>query len=68
MYFEFFPNIEEAIDEEKRIKGGNRILKIKLITDLNPSWSDLSETFEGDCFPENSGQAVPRNNEYTIKY
>ncbi len=29
VYFKFFPDIEEAINEEKRIKGGNRQQKIK---------------------------------------
>lgn len=43
-YFQFFPNIEEAIGEEKRIKGGNRKQKINLINELNPTWLDLFET------------------------
>ena len=33
--------IEEAIAEEKRIKGGSRAKKIKLIQSLNPEWKDL---------------------------
>ena len=41
VYFKFFPDIEEAINEEKRIKGGNRQQKINIITSLNPSWLDL---------------------------
>ena len=41
VYFQFFPNIEEAIGEEKRIKGGNRKQKINLIDGLNPTWLDL---------------------------
>ena len=44
VYFQFFPNIEEAIGEEKRIKGGNRKQKINLINELNPTWLDLFET------------------------
>ena len=46
VYFEFFPSIEEAIAEEKCIKGGNRKQKIELITKLNPAWLDLFETLD----------------------
>ena len=44
VYFQFFPNVEEAIREEKRIKGGNRNQKINLIKCANPTWLDLFET------------------------
>lgn len=37
-----FPTIEEAIAEEKRIKGGSRQDKIDLINKMNPKWEDLS--------------------------
>ena len=43
VYFENFSTIEEAIAEEKRIKGGNRLKKIKLIEAKNPDWRDLWE-------------------------
>ncbi|MEJ5995685.1 GIY-YIG nuclease family protein [Pedobacter sp. Du54] len=43
VYFAFFPHIEEAIDEEKRIKGGSRQAKNELINSLNPQWRDLYE-------------------------
>ncbi len=43
VYFNNFVSIEEAIREEKRIKGGNRAAKEKLIHDMNPSWKDLSD-------------------------
>ena len=46
VYFQFFPNIEEAIGEEKRIKGGNRKQKIKFINELNPTWLDLFDTLD----------------------
>ena len=36
-----FLTIEEAIAEEKRIKGGSRAKKIQLIETLNPNWKDL---------------------------
>jgi putative endonuclease len=41
VYYRFFPTIEEAIAEEKRIKGGNRKNKIRLINEMNPLWEDL---------------------------
>ncbi|WP_443936750.1 GIY-YIG nuclease family protein [Pedobacter sp. MW01-1-1] len=43
VYFCFFNSIEEAIAEEKRIKGGSRAKKIKLIESINPEWRDLWE-------------------------
>lgn len=46
VYFQFFPSIEEAIDEEKRIKGGSRQQKVELIGSLNPTWVDLFETLD----------------------
>jgi putative endonuclease len=41
VYYKLYDSIEEAISEEKRIKGGSRAGKIKLIEFLNPSWNDL---------------------------
>ena len=41
VYYRAFSRIEEAISEEKRIKGGNRNAKLKLIEDNNPQWNDL---------------------------
>ncbi len=43
VYFEAYSTIEEAIDEEKRIKGGSRLSKEKLVSALNPDWRDLWE-------------------------
>ena len=43
VYFEPYPTIEEAIDEEKRIKGGSRSNKEKLINGMNSNWRDLWE-------------------------
>ena len=44
VYYRWFPTIEEAIAEEKRIKAGNRLKKIKLINEMNPEWKDLFES------------------------
>jgi putative endonuclease len=43
VYYKHFFTIEEAIIEEKRIKGGSRQQKEKLINGINPEWKDLSE-------------------------
>jgi len=41
VYFNYFETIVEAIAEEKRLKGGPRNQKIKLIGQMNPEWKDL---------------------------
>ncbi|MDR2840516.1 MAG: GIY-YIG nuclease family protein [Paludibacter sp.] len=41
VYYCFFQRIEYAIEEEKRIKGGSRKAKLKLIEDFNSKWEDL---------------------------
>ncbi|HEX2607822.1 MAG TPA: GIY-YIG nuclease family protein [Flavisolibacter sp.] len=43
VYYRFYGTIEEAIGEEKRIKGGSKAKKIHLIESLNPAWKDLWE-------------------------
>jgi putative endonuclease len=41
VYYFFYPRIEDAIANEKAIKGGSRKNKIKLVNSLNPDWLDL---------------------------
>ena len=41
VYYQFYPTINEAILEEKRIKGGSRKQKMMLINSINPLWNDL---------------------------
>jgi putative endonuclease len=43
VFYKRFDIIEEAIEEEKRIKGGNRKKKEILINGINPKWRDLYE-------------------------
>ena len=43
-YYKWFPTIEEAIAEEKRIKAGSRLKKIQLVNSINPEWKDLSNS------------------------
>ena len=46
VYYKGFTRIEEAIAEEKRIKGCSRQKKIDLINSMNPNWKDLSGKIE----------------------
>lgn len=41
VYYEFFPNIEDAIIREKQMKKWNRNWKLRVIIDKNPDWNDL---------------------------
>lgn len=43
VYYAVFEDMESAIIEEKRIKGGNRQKKLTLIENMNPDWKDLYE-------------------------
>lgn len=42
VYFEEFENGNKALLREKQFKKWKRDWKIKLIQEMNPSWSDLS--------------------------
>ena len=42
IYYEVFDDINDAIEREKQIKSGSRQKKINLISNMNPSWKDLS--------------------------
>jgi putative endonuclease len=46
LYYNGFQNIEEAIHEEKRLKGGSRRRKQDLIYAMNPMWIDLYDKIE----------------------
>ena len=41
VYYSLYDTLEEAIDEEKRVKAGSRSAKLKLIEQQNPRWEDL---------------------------
>ena len=43
VFYQDFSHISLAIDFEKKIKGGNRKNKEKLIASMNPEWKDLAE-------------------------
>ena len=41
VYYQSYQRIEDAIDEEKRLKAGSRKQKDNLILSINPEWVDL---------------------------
>ena len=43
VFVHYFPNMYQAIQAEKAIKGGSRSKKIALIEEVNPEWRDLAE-------------------------
>jgi putative endonuclease len=43
VWYETFPDIDQAIEGEKKIKGWLRSKKIALIESVNPHWEDLSQ-------------------------
>jgi len=47
VYFEETPDVQAAIEHEKRIKGWKRCKKIELIEKKNPQWRYLSSNWTG---------------------
>ena len=43
VYFEEYPDMEEAIAREKRIKHFRREWKDELVRGMNPEWKDLAK-------------------------
>jgi putative endonuclease len=46
VYWEFLNDVKSAIHREKRLKKYTRAQKEKLVTQLNPSWTDLFDAVE----------------------
>jgi len=46
IYYDWFQNIDQAIEEEKRIKGWTRIKKMELIKTINPNMKFLNHFLE----------------------
>jgi putative endonuclease len=42
VWYEAYPDINDAIAREKQIKGWNRAWKIRLIEENNSGWNDLA--------------------------
>jgi putative endonuclease len=45
VYLENFEKMDDAIEREKKIKGGSRQKKIDLINSINPQWKDLVDEY-----------------------
>jgi putative endonuclease len=45
VWYDAFPDIELAIEAEKRIKSWRRSKKVALILKMNPLWLDLAENW-----------------------
>ncbi len=43
IYYEYFTDVNTAIDREKQLKKWNRKKKEDLIKTINPKWEDLSK-------------------------
>ncbi len=43
IYFERFQSVEQAIEQEKRIKGWSRKKKEALVSDFNSSWTFMNK-------------------------
>ena len=48
VYFECFPDIEQAIAREKQIKHFKREWKNQLVETVNPEWKDLKDYIVSD--------------------
>lgn len=48
VYYETFPDIEQAIEREKQLKHFKRSWKDELVRSLNPDWQDLGPTLIAD--------------------
>jgi len=48
VYYEHWTDALDAITREKQIKNWSRAKKVKLITTLNPRWSDLADDILGE--------------------
>ncbi|MEA3391714.1 MAG: GIY-YIG nuclease family protein [Candidatus Marinimicrobia bacterium] len=46
IYYDWFQDINQAIENEKRIKGWTRVKKIKLIKTMNPEMKFLNDLLE----------------------
>ena len=48
VYYETFPDIEQAIAREKQLKHFKRAWKDELVNALNPTWNDLGLSLIAD--------------------
>ena len=46
VYFEYTSDVRSAIEREKQLKGWRRAKKDALISKANPTWDDLSKSWD----------------------
>ena len=56
VYFEMHASMDDAIRREKQLKKWNRLWKIRLIEQLNPTWADLFDETNGIAERGQGGQ------------
>ena len=47
VYFEMHATMDDALRREKQLKKWNRLWKVRLIEQMNPSWADLFNEHNG---------------------
>ncbi len=57
VYCEFHPTMEQAIRRESQIKKWRRLWKVRLIEEMNPTWSDLFDPTVGINITAIGGQS-----------
>ena len=60
VYFEAHTGMEAAIKRETQMKKWCRLWKIRLIEEMNPTWSDLFDKDDGLKAAGPGGQAIDR--------
>ena len=63
VYYEVYPDIEQAIAREKLLKRYKRKWKDKLVESINPNWLDLSVKFVDDPALRGDSPVKPANDE-----
>jgi putative endonuclease len=48
VYYEFFETMPDAIQREKHLKKWNRAWKVRLISGMNPEWTNLFDPATGE--------------------
>ena len=59
VYVEFHDTMDDAILPEKQLKKWNRLWKIRLIEQMNPTWTDLWDDKHGRMLTGTGGQILP---------
>lgn len=60
VYFEMHTDMDSAIKRESQLKKWQRLWKIRLIEQMNPTWSDLFDEENGIAMVGPAGQSLNR--------